>query len=135
MFDRGRDTQRERKRLAVLSTQCLAWHGWCKMWCVLASAVARLPTQPAKGTVNHVNDPDPRDATAAHGRTAQYTLSTCGRAWRTCGQRELKATDRVREETKTQTPNIECQSLLVFFCGCTAAEESERALTGEDNLR
>ncbi len=62
--------EKERERLAVaavLSTQCLAWHVWCKMWCVLASAVARLPNRPARGAINHVNDPDPRDATAARG--------------------------------------------------------------------
>lgn len=42
------ENERERQAVAaVLSTQCLAWHGWCKTWCVLASAVARLPTRPA----------------------------------------------------------------------------------------
>lgn len=70
---------------AVLSTWCLAWHGWCKMWCVLASAVARLPTRPARGIVNHVNNPDPRDAAAARGEAVKYKPSTCGRAWRTYG--------------------------------------------------
>lgn len=88
MFERERNTERERKRLAVsavLSAQYLAWHGRCKMWCVLASAVARLPTRPARGTVNHVNDPDLRDATAARGKALKYTPSICGRAWRTYG--------------------------------------------------
>lgn len=80
--------KKEKEKLAVaavLSAQCLAWRGWCKMWCVLASAVARLPTRPARGTVNHVNDLDPRDATDARGKTVKYTPSTCGRARRTHG--------------------------------------------------
>lgn len=83
------EEERERQAVAaVLSAQCLAWHGWCKMWCVLASAEARLPTRPARGPVNHVNDPDPRDTTAACGKTMKYTPSTCGRTWRTYGLRE-----------------------------------------------
>lgn len=69
-----REEEKERLAMAaVLSAQCLAWHGWYKMWCVLASAVARLPTRPATGTINHVNDHDPRDATAACGKGVKYT--------------------------------------------------------------
>ena len=73
--------EKEKESLAVLSAQCLTWHGWCKMWCVLASAVARLPTRPARRTVNHVNDLDPRDATDARGETVKCTPSTCGRTY------------------------------------------------------
>lgn len=47
--------------------------------------MARLPTRPARGIVNHVNDPDPRDAAAACGEAVKYKPSTCGRAWRTYG--------------------------------------------------
>lgn len=82
---RYRNTERGIQRLAVtalLSTQCLAWHGWCKMWCVQASDVARLPTLLARGSINHVNDPDPRDATAVGGEALKSAPSTCGRAWR-----------------------------------------------------
>lgn len=95
----------EQKKLAVmavLSTQWLAWHGWCKMRCVLASVVTRLPTRPARGTINHVNDPDPRDATAAHGKTVKYTPSTCGRAWRTYGLYE-EVKQKIKHEREKGT--------------------------------
>lgn len=78
----GKTRTRKKDRQAVaglLSTWCLTWHGWGKMWCVLASAVARLPTRPARGIVNHVNDPDPREATAGRSEAVKYERSTCGR--------------------------------------------------------
>lgn len=86
--DRYRYCEEDKERLAVtapLSTQCLAWHGWCKMWCVQASDLARLPTPLTTGSINHVNNPDPRDATAVGGEALKSTPSTCGRAWRIYG--------------------------------------------------
>ena len=98
-----REEEKERLAMvAVLSAQCLAWHGWCKMWCILASAVARLPTGPTRGTINHVNDHDPRDATAAHGKGVKYTpkeratehmWQSMESTWTVTGD---KAEDRVR---------------------------------------
>lgn len=88
----GRKRYRNRKPLAVaaaMSAQFMAWHGWCKMWCLLASAVAKPPTRSAWRTVNQVNNPDPRDNTTACGKGVKYTHVAqrgehigCERRWR-----------------------------------------------------
>lgn len=139
-----REEEKERLALAtVLSAQCLAWHGWCKMWCVLASAVARLPTRPGRGTINHVNDHDPRDATAARGKGVKYTpkeraiehmWQNVGSIWTGTGDKaEDRVTGRKVEVFKCVRmyafkcrlcANSRAMSLFVFFCRCTAADKS-----------
>lgn len=72
---------------------------------VLASAVVRLPTRPATGTVNHVNDLALRDSTAACGKGVKYTPNMCSKAWTTHGSEEVK---QKIEREKDRHPKVYC---------------------------